>query len=66
MKIGIIGVGHIGKTLALKLAETGYEVVLANSSGPENIDPSVLATGAVSVTAARPCRIKMLSSCLFP
>lgn len=51
MKIGIIGVGHIGKTLALELAKSGHEVVVANSSGPENIDPSVLTEGAVAVTA---------------
>jgi len=51
MKIGIIGVGHIGKTLALKLAQAGHDVVVANSSGPENIDPAVLATGAQAVTA---------------
>ena len=51
MKIGIIGVGQIGKTLALKLAQAGHDVVVANSSGPENIDPAVLATGAVAVTS---------------
>ncbi|CAG5074456.1 hypothetical protein DYBT9623_05143 [Dyadobacter sp. CECT 9623] len=51
MKIGIIGVGHIGKTLALKLAQAGHDVVVANSSGPENIDRAVLATGAQAVTA---------------
>ena len=51
MKIGILGVGHIGKTLALKLAQAGHDVVVANSSGPENIDPAVLATGAVAVTS---------------
>lgn len=46
MEIGIIGVGHIGKTLALKLASAGHNVAVANSSGPENIDAAVLATGA--------------------
>jgi predicted dinucleotide-binding enzyme len=51
MKIGIIGVGHIGKALALKLAQSGHDVVVANSTGPENIDPAVLATGAVAVMA---------------
>lgn len=51
MKIGILGVGHIGKTLALKLANAGHDVVVANSGSPENIDPAVLATGAIPVTA---------------
>lgn len=50
MKIGIIGVGHIGKTLALRLAEVGHEVVVANSRGPENIDADVLVTGAHAVS----------------
>jgi len=50
MKIGIIGVGHIGKTLALKLAEAGHDVVVANSRGPENIDVNVLSTGAKAVS----------------
>jgi predicted dinucleotide-binding enzyme len=49
MKIGIIGVGHIGKTLALKLAQVGHEVDVANSSGPENIGQNVLSTGARAV-----------------
>lgn len=50
MNIGIIGVGHIGKTLALKLSAAGHEVHVANSSGPENIAADVLATGAKAVT----------------
>lgn len=51
MKIGIIGVGHIGKTLAVKLAAAGHQISVANSGSPENIDPDVLATGAKAVTA---------------
>ena len=50
MKIGIIGVGHIGKTLALKLAESGHDTAVANSRGPESIDHDVLATGAQAGT----------------
>ena len=50
MKIGIIGVGHIGKTLALKLAKAGHDVDVANSRGPENIYADVLSTGARPVT----------------
>lgn len=37
MKIGIIGAGNIGATLARKLAACGHEVKLANSKGPETI-----------------------------
>jgi 8-hydroxy-5-deazaflavin:NADPH oxidoreductase len=51
MKIGILGVGHIGKTLAVKLSAAGHEVQVANSRGPETIDTDVLATGAEAVTA---------------
>ena len=50
MKIGIIGVGHIGKTLALKLSAAGHEVEVANSRGPESIGADVLDTGAKAVT----------------
>src|SRR3954452_23340699 len=52
MKIGILGVGSIGKTLALKLAAAGHDVKVANSRGPETIGADVLATGAKAVTAA--------------
>ena len=51
MKIGIIGTGHIGKTLALKLSEAGHSVEVANSRGPETIAADVLASGATAVTA---------------
>lgn len=51
MKIGILGVSHIGKTLALKLAKVGHQLYVANSSVLENIDSSVLANEAIAVTA---------------
>lgn len=51
MKIGIIGTGSIGGTLAVKLAAHGHEVKVANSRGPETIDSKVLKTGAVADTA---------------
>ena len=51
MKIGIIGVGYIGKTLALRLAKAGHDVLVANSKAPENMNPEVLATGAIAGTA---------------
>jgi len=37
MKIGIIGAGHIGGTLARRLAQLGHEVTIANSRGPESL-----------------------------
>jgi len=50
MKIGILGVGHIGKTLAQRLAQAGHSVKVANSRGPDTIAQDVLATGARAVT----------------
>ena len=51
MKIGILGVGHIGKTLALTLPDSGHKVEVANSRGPETIEQAALVTGAEPVTA---------------
>jgi predicted dinucleotide-binding enzyme len=38
MKIGIIGTGMIGGTLARLLADAGHEVILANSRGPQTLN----------------------------
>lgn len=35
--VGIIGAGHIGSALAEGLAQRGYDVVIANSRGPETL-----------------------------
>ncbi|QFG22153.1 NADPH-dependent F420 reductase [Actinomadura sp. WMMB 499] len=51
MKIGILGVGPIGKTLARKLSAAGHEVKVANSRGPHTIEADVLDSGARAVTA---------------
>ena len=51
MKIGILGVGHIGKTLAQKLSAAGHDVKVANSRGPSTIDADVLRTGATAASA---------------
>ncbi|MFS1298370.1 NADPH-dependent F420 reductase [Streptosporangium longisporum] len=52
MKIGILGVGHIGRTLAQRLSAAGHEVKVANSRGPHTIEPDVLASGGQAVSAA--------------
>ncbi len=46
MKIGIIGTGNIGGTLAGLLLDAGYEVLLANSRGPESLVDIVAELGA--------------------
>lgn len=45
MRIGIIGAGHIGATLARHFADTGHEVLLANSRGPQTLAALVTLIG---------------------
>lgn len=49
MKIGIIGSGNIGATLANKLSVQGHDVKLANSRGPESIAELARKVGALAV-----------------
>ena len=56
MKIGIIGAGMIGGTLARRLTALGHEVVVANSRGTETLREVAAATGARAVTAAEAAR----------
>lgn len=44
-KIGIIGSGNIGRGLALHLSKTHYEVLLANTRGPESLKELVSSIG---------------------
>jgi predicted dinucleotide-binding enzyme len=39
MRIGVIGSGKIGGTVARLAAEAGHEVAIANSRGPESVEP---------------------------
>lgn len=52
MKIGIIGAGHIGGTLARRLTAVGHEVKIANSRGPESLADLARESGAKAVTVA--------------
>ena len=56
MKIGIIGAGNIGGTLARRLSELGHEVFLANSRGPETLAGEASEVGATPVTAEQAAR----------
>jgi 8-hydroxy-5-deazaflavin:NADPH oxidoreductase len=56
MKIGIIGAGMIGGTLAKRLVQLGHEVAIANSRGPETLASLASKTGARPVTAAEAAR----------
>lgn len=52
MKIGIIGAGNIGSTLAGLLTKAGHEVAIANSRGPDTLTDLVreLGTNAHAAT----------------
>lgn len=56
MKIGIIGAGMIGGTLATRLVKLGHQVVIANSRGPETLRGLAAETGATPVTVAEAAR----------
>lgn len=45
MKIGILGAGIIGKTLAEKIVAIGHEVAISNSSGPESLQTFIAKIG---------------------
>jgi predicted dinucleotide-binding enzyme len=44
-RIGIIGAGHIGSTLARGLVDRGHDVVISNSRGPESLAPLIAELG---------------------
>lgn len=58
MKIGIIGAGHIGGTLARLFVDAGHEVAVSNSRGLETLAGLVedLGGGAQAMTAAEAAR----------
>jgi 8-hydroxy-5-deazaflavin:NADPH oxidoreductase len=58
MKIGIIGAGAIGGTLAHLLVRVGHEVSVANSRGPETLADLAKESGARAVTLAEAARAK--------
>jgi hypothetical protein len=56
MNIGIIGAGHIGSALALRLGSLGHSVYIANSRGPETLAELARKTGARPVSAYEAAR----------
>lgn len=48
MRIGILGAGRIGGTIAARLSAAGHDVRLANSRGPETIRDVAAAAGATA------------------
>jgi predicted dinucleotide-binding enzyme len=45
MKIGILGTGHIGGTLAARFVQAGHEVAVSNSRGPDTLGDVVAELG---------------------
>ncbi|HWN20149.1 MAG TPA: NAD(P)-binding domain-containing protein, partial [Gemmatimonadales bacterium] len=56
MRIGIIGAGQIGGTLARRLTALGHEVSIANSRGPASLAALAKETGAKPVTVEQAAR----------
>ena len=56
MKIGIIGAGNIGGTLARRLLALGHQVSVANSRGPESLAAFARESGARAVTVEEAAR----------
>jgi predicted dinucleotide-binding enzyme len=50
MKIGIIGAGEIGGTLARRLTALGHQLSVANSRGPKSLADLAAETGAKAVS----------------
>ena len=49
MRIGIIGAGNMGATLAAQLTRLGHQVAIANSRGPRTLAGVAAQTGAAPV-----------------
>ncbi|WP_081679556.1 NADPH-dependent F420 reductase [Acidovorax sp. JHL-9] len=56
MRIGIIGAGNVGSTLACKFQTAGHKVFIANSRGPASIKEKARAIGATAVSVAEAIR----------
>ena len=56
MRIGIIGAGNIGGTLARRLATLGHQVSVANSRGPDSLAAFARETGVRAVTVEEAAR----------
>ena len=56
MKIGIIGAGQIGGTLARRLSGLGHKVSIANSRGPASLAALAKEAGATPVTVEQAAR----------
>jgi predicted dinucleotide-binding enzyme len=56
MRIGIIGAGNMGATLAAQLTQLGHQVAIANSRGHQTL------TGVAAPTGATPVPITQIAA----
>ena len=66
MRIGLIGAGNIGGTLARHFVRVGHDVVLSNSRGPESLSELTAELGgqaqaATAADTARSCDVVVVS-----
>jgi hypothetical protein len=68
MRIGVIGGGKIGGTVARLAAQTGHEVAIANSRGPESVEPlaAEIAHGARAATVEEAAHFGVLILLAIP
>ncbi len=66
MKIGIIGAGHIGGTLARRFRALGHDVTIANSRGPAALSALANEIGATAATVKEAARGKDLVVVTIP
>jgi predicted dinucleotide-binding enzyme len=60
--IGILGAGHIGKTVASHFLKAGYQILVSNSKGPHTLAETVrsLGKGAIAVTAGEAAQAEIV------
>jgi hypothetical protein len=68
MRIGIIGAGHVGSTLAKHFVSAGHEVAIANTRGPETLRELEVDLGdnAHAVTPAKAAKFGELAIVSVP
>ena len=53
MRVGFIGAGNVGKTIARHLISAGHQVVISNSRGPESLEGVVGELGPLARAATK-------------
>lgn len=64
MRIGIVGAGHVGETVARLCSDAGHEVLVSNSRGPDSLTDLVAQLGP-GVEAATPAEAVTNSQLVF-